>query len=74
MTNNFLLSKQKILRQIAVMLVTLWLSQPLIADNNRSIMVLGDSISAAFGIQREQSWVNLLDQHLQQHYSAYLSS
>ncbi|ARN76009.1 arylesterase [Oceanicoccus sagamiensis] len=29
-----------------------------------SIMVLGDSISAAFGIAREDGWVNLLDQHL----------
>jgi len=28
-----------------------------------SIMVLGDSISAAFGIAREDGWVNLLDQH-----------
>ncbi len=28
-----------------------------------SIIVLGDSISAAFGIARKDGWVNLLDQH-----------
>ena len=33
---------------------------------DQSIMVLGDSISAAFGLPREQGWVNLLDLYLQQ--------
>lgn len=33
---------------------------------DQSIMVLGDSISAAYGMPREQGWVNLLDLHLQQ--------
>ncbi len=32
-------------------------------DKPVSIMVLGDSISAAFGIAREDGWVHLLDQH-----------
>ena len=31
-----------------------------------SILVLGDSISAAFGIPRQKGWVALLDQHLKQ--------
>ena len=30
----------------------------------KTIMVLGDSISAGYGIQREQGWVHLLDQTL----------
>lgn len=40
---------------------------PVLADAESpagTIVVLGDSISAAYGIQREQGWVYLLDQHL----------
>ena len=33
-------------------------------DVNQKILVLGDSISAAYGIQREQGWVALLQQRL----------
>ena len=33
------------------------------SDKPVSIMVLGDSISAAFGIAREDGWVHLLNQH-----------
>ena len=33
-------------------------------DVNQTILVLGDSISAAYGIQREQGWVALLQQRL----------
>ncbi len=32
----------------------------------RAILVLGDSISAGYGIQREQGWVHLLDEALAQ--------
>lgn len=31
-----------------------------------TLLVLGDSLSAAYGIPREQGWVSLLDQRLQQ--------
>ncbi len=31
---------------------------------NQTILVLGDSISAAYGIQREQGWVALLEERL----------
>lgn len=34
------------------------------ADGNPIILVMGDSISAAYGIQREQGWVFLLEQRL----------
>ncbi len=36
--------------------------------NITPIIVLGDSISAAYGISREQGWVVLLSQHLDKHY------
>ncbi|XOV82304.1 MAG: arylesterase [bacterium] len=35
-------------------------------DQRRAIVVLGDSISASYGIQREQGWVHLLDTALAQ--------
>jgi acyl-CoA thioesterase-1 len=46
-------------------------SEPVVVDNtlDQSILVLGDSISAAYGISREQSWVNLLDIYLKQHFN-----
>ena len=36
-----------------------------------TIVVLGDSISAAYGIQREQGWVHLLDQYLAEHHAGW---
>lgn len=36
------------------------------ADQLRTILIVGDSISAAYGIRREFGWVNLLAQHLEQ--------
>ena len=36
-----------------------------------TVVVLGDSISAAYGIQREQGWVHLLDQHLAAHHPGW---
>ena len=39
-------------------------------QTSSTIMVLGDSISAAYGIAREQGWVKLLENHLQQQYNS----
>ena len=36
------------------------------SESRRAIVVLGDSISASYGIQREQGWVHLLDTALAQ--------
>jgi acyl-CoA thioesterase-1 len=36
-----------------------------IANTRTNILVLGDSISAAYGIQREEGWVALLDKRLE---------
>lgn len=41
------------------------------AEENPIILVMGDSISAAYGIQREQGWVYLLQQRLQENGSAW---
>ncbi len=35
-----------------------------VAGSGRTVLVLGDSISAAYGIQREQGWVTLLEGRL----------
>jgi len=44
---------------------------PARADTAQAIVVLGDSISAGYGIQREQGWVHLLDQTLAEHDQAW---
>jgi len=41
------------------------------AANSRTILVVGDSISAEYGLQRGQGWVALLAQRLQQVKSPY---
>ena len=41
----------------------LWLPHPAYAE--KTILVFGDSLSAAYGIPREAGWVNLLQQELQ---------
>ncbi|WP_101759201.1 arylesterase [Oceanicoccus sp. KOV_DT_Chl] len=68
MPTKSLLKKLKSNWQLMLLLLILC-NNPLVhADNQHTIMVLGDSISAAFGIQREQGWVNLLDQQLKHDY------
>ncbi len=37
---------------------------PVFATASETILVLGDSLSAAFGIEKEQGWVSLLQQRL----------
>ncbi|MCZ6617326.1 MAG: GDSL-type esterase/lipase family protein, partial [Gammaproteobacteria bacterium] len=39
-------------------------SNPAHAAQRSTVMILGDSISAAYGIQRETGWVALLDKRL----------
>ena len=41
------------------------------AHGRETVLVLGDSISAAYGMQLEQGWVSLLDARLQQDQSTY---
>ena len=57
-------------RYIQIVLGSLLLCLLLLSSFNKvqakSILVLGDSISAGFGMDAEQSWVSLLEQHLEQ--------
>lgn len=46
------------------------LLQPVYA-NSSTIVVFGDSISAAYGMEMEQGWVSLLSEHLAQETSDY---
>lgn len=46
-----------------LLILTLW-PLALAADNTKSILVLGDSLSAGYGIPMEQDWVTLLEQRL----------
>ena len=39
------------------------------AENSTKIIVLGDSLSAGYGIELEEGWVNLLRHRLQKHHS-----
>lgn len=51
------------LRTLAIFWITLLLAQPLRAAD-QVLLVLGDSISAGYGLNPEQSWVTLLQQRL----------
>jgi acyl-CoA thioesterase-1 len=49
-----------------ILTVLLFLISPLVqADETQVILVLGDSLSAGYGMDREQSWVALLETRLQ---------
>jgi acyl-CoA thioesterase-1 len=47
-------------------------SSPLAAAAERSILVLGDSLSAAYGIPRARGWVTLLEARLKREQSNYI--
>ena len=61
---------QSHIRYIRIVLSSLLLCLLLLSSFNKvqakSILVLGDSISAGYGMDAEQSWVSLLEQHLVQ--------
>lgn len=48
---------------MAAVLLSLGADRPRL-DQHTTVLVLGDSISAAYGIQREQGWVQLLQERL----------
>ena len=41
------------------------------ADESKTLLVFGDSLSAAYGIEEEQGWVNLLANKLADEHSSY---
>ena len=58
-----------VIRVIILLLATAWFPAPAYAES--TILVLGDSLSAAYGIPREAGWVNLLQQELQRRHLSY---
>jgi acyl-CoA thioesterase-1 len=46
-------------------------AQPVIADEQPVILILGDSLSAGYGMNSDQSWVHLLELKLADHGHAY---
>jgi len=52
-------------RGLGVLTLTLWLlAPPALAASPPVLLVLGDSLSAAYGIERQQGWVSLLRERL----------
>lgn len=51
------------LRSLAIFWITVLIALPLRADD-KVLLVLGDSISAGYGLSPEQGWVSLLQQRL----------
>lgn len=47
-----------------VIWLSLWLIAPLCAADTPRLLVLGDSLSAAYGIEVQQGWVSLLEQRV----------
>jgi acyl-CoA thioesterase-1 len=58
--------RTSILVTVAALLLTLLAASPLSAkaDRGQTVLVVGDSLSAAFGIAQEKSWVALLGERL----------
>ncbi|MEX1201538.1 MAG: arylesterase [Methylophaga sp.] len=59
--------RTRLLRHKFISLLTLTyllLSAPVFADDSKTVLVMGDSLSAAYGIDSEAGWVNLLHQRL----------
>ena len=52
------------MKRLLLTLLLIWATPEVAA---RTILVVGDSISAAYGIQREDGWVALLQKRLEQH-------
>src|SRR3990167_8185388 len=58
-----------LIKKILLILLLSLATLPAIAKN--SILVVGDSLSAAYGMQERQGWVALLQQRLQENHSHY---
>ena len=47
-----------------LILIILSVSQELLSENIIKVLIIGDSISAGYGIPLEKHWVNILQNHL----------
>lgn len=52
------------------LLCLIWANSSL-GDENKTVLVFGDSLSASYGIEEEQGWVNLLSEKLRKAQSPY---
>ena len=60
------------LRKFLIVLLLWLLPGAVVASGQQSILILGDSISSAYGIDKEQGWVALLQQRLDSGYPCLL--
>lgn len=66
--------RTRLLRHKFISLLTLTyllFSAPVTADDSKTILVMGDSLSAAYGIDSDAGWVNLLRQRLNNEATAW---
>ena len=56
--------RRQIIHVFTVLILSVSSALSYAIDNTSSILVLGDSLSAAYGIDRNQGWVSLLDKKL----------
>ncbi|MCK9283984.1 MAG: arylesterase [Rhodocyclaceae bacterium] len=59
------------LRLFSILCIGLALTFSAVAEAGKTILVFGDSLSAGFGLAREQSWPSLLAQRLEAQRSVY---
>lgn len=55
---------QSSIKPFFIIALMLCLSLPLVAGEDRTLVVLGDSLSAGYGIAEDDSWVSLLEERL----------
>ena len=63
--------KSLFLSALFLLLLNHWVIADSLQPSKENILILGDSISAAYGIDPEEGWVNLLNQKLQKESQAY---
>ena len=61
----------RLLSPLFMILVALFLARSAAADGESVILVLGDSLSAAYGMELDESWPSLLQGRLSEHGYAY---
>lgn len=49
---------------VATLIISLLLAAPLAADDTPHLLIMGDSLSAAYGIDEDEGWVSLLEDRL----------
>lgn len=58
----------KFIRVVQFIAMLLWAPVLLASENAKKVLVMGDSLSAGYGIKLEEGWVHLLQQRIQSQY------